>query len=91
MELLKEYGFEVNDELSKDLLESKGINDLLNLEYLKIKCRVYYGFLFKYINHISKKDWFLFFLLDLNDLYDKNEITLDEKKLKDWIKYDTLF
>ena len=31
------------------------------------------------IKHISKKDYFLFFLLDLNDLYDKNEITLDEK------------
>ena len=48
MELLKEYGCEVNDELSKELLESKGINDLLNLKDPKIKCRVYYGFLFKY-------------------------------------------
>ena len=46
MKLLKEYDFEVNDKLSKELLESKGINDLLILEDPKIKCRLYYGFLF---------------------------------------------
>ena len=97
MELLKQHGFEANDELSisKELLESKGINDLLNLEDPKIKCRVHYGFLFKHhkTHEYFQKRWFFIFsprpLFD--DLYDKDEITFDEKKLKDWIKYDTLY
>ena len=56
MELLKEYGFVVNDELSKELLDSKGINDLLNLEDPKIKCRIYYRFLSKYHKtHFQKR------------------------------------
>ena len=97
MDLLKQYGFGANDEmhLSKELLSSKGISDLINLEDPKIKSRVHYGFLFKHhktLDYFQKRWFFIFSSRPLFDnLYNKDDVTFDDKKLKDWLKYDTLY
>ena len=97
MDLLKQYGFGANDEMniSKELLSSKGISDLLNLDDPKIKSRIHYGFLFKHhktLDYFQKRWFFIFSSRPLFDnLYNKDDVTFDEKKLKDWLKYDTLY
>jgi hypothetical protein len=97
MDLLKQYGFGANDEMniSKELLSSKGISNLLNLEDPKIKCRIHYGFLFKHHkshDYFQKRWFFIFSSRPLFDnLYNKDDVTFDDKKLKDWLKYDTLY
>ena len=96
-EILRKHGFEVNKEekLSSDLLKSKGIDQLINITDAKIKTRIYHGFMYKKhkIHDYFQKRWF--FIFSERPLFDNNYIEddtdLDEKKLKEWLKYDTLF
>ena len=97
VEILKKHGFEVNKEekISMELLKSKGIDKLINISDPKIKTRIYHGFIYKKhkVHDFFQKRWFFIFserpLFD--NAYLEDDIDLDEKNLKDWLKYDTLF
>ena len=98
VEILKKHGFEVNKEeetLSKDLLKAKGIDKLINISDPKIETHIYHGFIYKKhkIHDYFQKRWFFIFserpLFD--NAYLEDDVDLDEKSLKDWLKYDTLF
>ena len=96
-ELIRKYGYVTNKEekLSKELLMSKGIDKLLNLQDTKINRRIYYGF----INRKNKNyDYFQkrwFFIFSRRPLFDHHylddDVDLDPKKQKEWIKFDTLY
>ena len=68
-DLIKKYGYIINkeDPLSKQLLETKGINKLININDPRIILRVHYGFCvnIKKFLIFSIKDGFLFFHQDL--------------------------
>jgi len=96
-EIIRKFGYVTNKEekQSKELLKSKGIDKLLNLQDTKINRRIYYGFINK--KHKSydyfQKRWF--FLFSRRPLFDHHylddDVDLDPKKQKDWIKFDTLY
>ena len=96
-ELIKKHGFVTNKEelLSKELLNSKGISQLINITDPKITNRIYYGFIFK--KHKShdyfQKRWF--FIFSSRPLFDnhymEDDVDLEPKKQKEWLKFDTLF
>ena len=96
-ELIKKYGFVTNKEeiLSKELLKIKGISQLINIDDPKITNRIYHGFIFKKhkVRDYFQKRWFFIFssrpLLDSH--YMEDDVDLEQKKLKDWLKFDTLF
>ena len=48
-EIIRKYGYVTNKEekLSKEIIKSKGIDKLLNLQDTKINRRIYYGFIYK--------------------------------------------
>ena len=96
-ELIRKYGYVTNKEekLSKEILKSKGIDKLLNLQDTKINRRIYYGFINKkHKNHdYFQKRWF--FIFSRRPLFDHHylddDVDLDPKKEKEWIKFDTLY
>ena len=95
-ELIKKYGYIINkeDPLSNLLLEKKGINKLLNLNDPKVLLRIHYGFIHQKNNHDSfNKRWFFIFSPRplLNDYYSNDDYDLEQKKQKDWIKFDVLY
>ena len=58
MEILESHGFYTSsneDEISKELLSTKGIDKILNLHGPKILDRIYYGFLYKQHPRRNKK------------------------------------
>ena len=96
-ELIRKFGYVTNKEekLSKELLKSKGIDKLLNLQDTKINRRIYYGFINKKhkAHDYFQKRWF--FLFSRRPLFDHHylddDVDLDPKKQKEWIKFDTLY
>ena len=96
-EIIRRNGFVTNKEqkLSTNLLKAKGIDKLINLKDPKINTRIYYGFLYKRhkIHDYFQKRWFFIFsprpLFD--NYYLEDEVDLDQKKQKDWLKFDSLF
>ena len=96
-EIIRRNGFVTNKEqkLSTNLLKSKGIDKLINLKDPKINSRIYYGFIYKRhkIHDYFQKRWF--FLFSARPLFDNNyledDMDLDAKKQKDWLKFDSLF
>jgi hypothetical protein len=96
LSLLLKYNYFPNKEysLSKELLTIKGINKLLNLNDQKILSRIHYGFLYKHHKTSSIYQKRFFFLFSSRPLYNNDYIN-DEytynKKLKEWLKFDTLF
>ena len=96
-DLIKKYGYILNkeDPLSKQLLEKKGINKLLNINDPKVVLRIHYGFMYKKQKNydIFNKRWFFIFSPRplYNDYYSKDDIDLEQKKQKEWIKFDVLY
>ena len=96
-ELIKKHGFVTNKEeiLSKELLNSKGISQLINITDPKITNRIYYGFIFKKhkVHDYFQKRWF--FIFSSRPLFDnhymEDDVDLEPKKQKEWLKFDTLF
>ena len=96
-ELIRKYGYVTNKEekLSKEILKSKGIDKLLNLQDTKINRRIYYGFIYKKhkVHDYFQKRWF--FLFSRRPVFDNHylddDLDLDPKKQKEWIKFDTLY
>ena len=96
-EIIRRNGFVTNKEqkLSTDLLKSKGIDKLINLKDPKINTRIYYGFIYKRhkIHDYFQKRWF--FIFSSRPLFDsyylEDDMDLEPKKQKDWIKFDSLF
>ena len=96
-EIIRRNGFVTNKEqkLSTNLLKSKGIDKLINLKDPKINTRIYYGFIYKRhkIHDYFQKRWFFIFssrpLFD--NYYIEDDLDLDPKKQKDWLKFDSLF
>ena len=96
-EIIKKHGLITNKEekLSNDLLKTKGISELINITDPKIISRIYHGFLFKKhkAHDYYQKRWFFVFscrpVFDSN--YAKDDFDLDQKKQKDWLKFDTLY
>ena len=95
--IIKKYGyvFIKEDTESMPLLEKYGINQLINLNDEKILNHIRYGFMFKKkrFHDSYNKRWF--FLISRSSL-NNNEILedysfLDDKKQKDWLKFDTLY
>lgn len=97
LDLLKTHGMMNTEEteLSKSLLSQKGIDKLLNFKDPKIQARIHYGFLYKHHktkNFFQKRWFFLFSPRPLtNEKYEIDEVSLDDKKKKDWLKFDSLF
>lgn len=97
LDLLKNHGMMNTEEaeLSKTLLAKKGIDKLLNFKDTKIEPRIHYGFLFKHHkskNYFQKRWFFIFSSRPLtNEKYEIDDVSLDEKKKKEWLKFDTLF
>ena len=96
-EIIRKYGYVTNKEekLSKELLKSKGIDKLLNLQDTKINRRIYYGFLYKKhkTHDYFQKRWF--FIFSSRPLFENHylddDLDLDSKKQKDWIQFDKLY
>ena len=96
-EILKKHGFVTNKEeiLSKELLKSKGISQLIDQNDPKIISRMYYGFLFKKhkAHDYFQKRWF--FIFSSRPLFDnqyiEDDVDLEPKKQSEWLKFDTLF
>ena len=96
-EIIRRNGFVTNKEqkLSNNLLKSKGIDKLINLKDPKINSRIYYGFIYKKhkIHDYFQKRWF--FLFSSRPLFDnyylEDDTDLEQKKQKDWLKFDCLF
>ena len=74
-DLIRKYGYILNkeDSLSKQLLETKGINKLININDPRIILRVHYGFMYKRQKSLDifNKRWFFIFSSRplLNDYY----------------------
>ena len=84
-----------NIKLNSKLLDKKGINNLLGLSNPEIKKRFHSGFL-KRANKLDikkKKFWSLVFSSrPLSNIdYEKDDKMIDNSKLKEWLKFDTLF
>ena len=96
-DLIRKYGYILNkeDPLSRELLETKGINKLININDPKIIYRIHYGFLFikqKNFDIFNKRWFFIFSRRPLYDeYYSKDDNDLDNRKQKDWIKFDVLY
>ena len=96
-DLIRKYGYILNkeDTLSDKLIENKGINKLINVNDPKIASRIHYGFMFKKQKNrdIFNKRWFFIFSPRplYNDDYSKDDYDLEQKKQKDWIKFDVLY
>ena len=96
-EIIKKHGLITNKEekLSNELLKAKGISELINITDPKIISRIYHGFLFKKhkAHDYYQKRWFFVFscrpVFDSN--YAKDDFDLDQKKQKEWLKFDTLY
>ena len=97
LELMRNAGIEENEDskINKKFLEKKKITEFLQINNPDIAKRLYSGFLFKRkINtNLYSKDWlFLFSSRPLKDEdYETDDKTLEDNKLKGWIKYDVLF
>jgi len=91
-ELIKKHGFVTNKE---EILKAKGISQLINITDPKITNRIYYGFLFKKhkVHDYFQKRWF--FIFSSRPLFDhhymEDDVDLEPKKQKEWLKFDTLF
>jgi hypothetical protein len=96
-DIIRRNGFVTNKEqkISTDLLKLKGITKLINVKDPKISNRIYYGFIYKkhkVQNYFQKRWFFLFSARPLFDnYYIEDEIDLESKKQKDWMKFDNLF
>ena len=97
-EIIKKHGFVTNKEekVSNELLVSKGISQLLDLNDPKISKRIYHGFVFKKhkAHDYFQKRWF--FIFSSRPLFDsqyciEEETDLDQSVQKEWLKFDTLF
>ena len=96
-DIIKKYGYILNkeDPISKQLLENKGITKLINMNDPKNLSRIHYGFMFKKqkLHDIFNKRWFFIFSPRplFNDYYSNDEIDLEQKKQKEWLKFDVLY
>ena len=96
-DLIRKYGYILNkeDSLSRQLLEKKEINKLINLNDPKVIMRIHYGFMYKKQKNydIYNKRWFFIFSPRplFNDYLTKEENDLDQTRQKDWLKYDILY
>ena len=95
-EITKKYGYILNkeDNASKLLIEKFGINKLINLNDKKILAHIRYGFMFKRkrLHATYNQRWFFLFsrsCINNNELIDNTY--LEDKKQKDWLKFDTLY
>ena len=84
--------------LNIKLLDKKGINNLLSLSNPDIKKRFYSGFLKREKNlkemELQKKKYWVVLISSRplrNIDYEKEDKMLDNSKLKEWLKFDTLF
>ena len=89
------YNLKRGDTKSDENLEKYGINKLINLEDNKILKHIHYGFMFKKKElKTFNKRWFFIFsrgaLLNNDNVIEEN-VYLDEKEQKGWIKFDTLY
>ena len=95
--IIKKHGYIINQEdaLSKEILDDKGITNLINIKDPKIQTRMHHGFLYKKhkVHDYFQKRWF--FIFSSRPLFDKeyiqDDFDLDPKKQKEWIKFDTLY
>ena len=96
-DIIRRNGFVTNKEqkLSTELLKLKGITKFINVKDPKINSRINYGFIYKKhkVQNYFQKRWFFIFserpLFD-ND-YIEDDVDLEPKKQKDWMKFDKLF
>ena len=96
-DIIRRNGFVTNKEekISSNLIKAKGIDKLINPKDPKINSRIYYGFIYKKhkVQNYFQKRWFFLFSsrpLSNND-YIEDEVDLESKKQKDWMKFDNLF
>ena len=80
--------------MPKELLKAKGISQLINISDPKITNRIYYDFIFKKYkvwDYFQKRWFFIFSSRPLFDnRYMKDDVDLQPKKQKEWLKFDTL-
>ena len=96
-EITQKYEYILNkeDNTSKLLLEKFGIDKLINMNDKKILAHIHYGFMFKRqrLKETYNQRWFFLFSRsclhnkDINDDY----TFLEDKKQKEWLKFDTLY
>ena len=95
--IIKNYGYILNpeDAISEEVLLDKQIQNLINIKDPKIKARIHHGFMYKkhkVHDYFQKRWFFIFSSRPLSDKeYIQDDIDLDKKKQKDWLKYDTLY
>ena len=85
-----------NIKLNEKLLDKRGINNLLSLSNPDIKKRFFSGFLKRETKGMElkkKKYWVLLFSSRplRNSDYETDDKMIDDSKLKEWLKFDTLF
>ena len=96
-DLIKKYGYIINkdDGFSKQLLEVNDISKLINIDDPKVIMRMHYGFMYKKqkSHDIYNKRWFFIFSPRplFNDYILKEENDLEQKKQKDWLKFNVLY
>ena len=96
-DIIRRNGFVTNKEqkISTNLLKTKGIDKLINVKDPKINNRIYYGFIYKkhkVQNYFQKRWFFVFSSRPLFDnYYIEDEVDLEPKRQKDWMKFDNLF
>lgn len=97
LELLHNHGMIASDDtsLSEKILYEKRINKLLTINNPDIKARFHHGLLFRREpdGDSFKKRWF--FLISSrplqNYIYEKDDLSLEKGRLKEWMKFDILF
>ena len=96
-DIIRRNGFVTNKEqkISTGLLKLKGIDKFINVKDPKINSRINYGFIYKKhkVQNYFQKRWF--FIFSARPLFDnyylEDEVDLEQKKQKSWMKFDNLF
>ena len=85
----------IANQQSLDILQSKGVDQLINIKSSKIRSRTNQGYMYiklKEEDSFQKKAFFIFSSRPLlNKKYLKDEVDLSVKEQRGWIKFDTLF
>ena len=95
--IIKKYGYILNpeDAVSEEILLDKRIQNLINIKDPKIIARIHHGFMYKkhkVHDYFQKRWFFIFSSRPLSDKeYIQDDFDLEQKKQKDWLKFDTLY
>lgn len=97
IDLLKNHGYLNTEEnqLSKEFINKKGINKIINIKDSRVKERINYGFIFRcdMIKNSYDQRWIFLYSRRpvLNEKYEQKEVPLEDPKEKELLKFDCLY